>query len=145
MHVPMSKLKLMLWSLLLNSHTQLIKHLATDDWDMHTTSPATVRHRDRQSTNDFDEDRQEMEMINVACKRFLQESAQVGDGFMVQSKWLDVLRIGKIQYIPTRSEYSWQCSLTFFPLRRFFGKLILPSVILIELIIYQACSPDHLI
>ena len=44
-------------------------------------------------------------MITVASKLFVEESAQVDDGFMVKSP--EALRVSKFQYIQTRSEYLW--------------------------------------
>ena len=50
-------------------------------------------------------------MITVASKLFVEESAQVDDRFMVKSKLLDALRVGKLQYIQMRSEYLQLSSL----------------------------------
>ena len=50
-------------------------------------------------------------MITVASKLFVEESAQVDDRFMVKSKLLDALRVGKLQYIQTKLENSLPPSL----------------------------------
>ena len=52
--------------------------------------PHSDRCKNRQSTGDFAKDWEGMWVITVAGKRFVQESAQVDDGFMVKTKWATI-------------------------------------------------------
>lgn len=52
-------------------------------------------------------------VITVAGKLFVQETAQMDDSLMVDTKLLDALRVSNLQYIQTRSKYSYSLVIFF--------------------------------